>query len=84
LGYKLRLNLVSPYDSSIQLERTIFVNERGYYQVPSNMIVKEVSLFDGAKATLDYILEYDLRYDDVTEPNSYEVSEKIVGQISGE
>lgn len=84
LGYKLRLNLVSPYDSSVQLERTIFVNERGYYQVPSNMIVKEVSLFDGAKATLDYILEYDLRYDDATEPSSYEVSEKIVGQISGE
>lgn len=84
LGYKLKLNLVSPYDPSVQLERTIFVNERGYYQVPSNMIVKEVTLFDGATATLDYILEYDLNYEDTTEPNSYEAAESIVGQVSGE
>ena len=48
------------------------------------MIVKEIKLFDEAVATLDYILEYDLTYNDVTEPNSYEVSESIVGQISGE
>lgn len=84
LGYKLKLNLVSPHDQNIQLERTIFVNERGYYQVPSTMRVKEVTLFDGATATLDYIIEYDLKYDDATEPNSYEAAENIVGQISGE
>ena len=48
------------------------------------MIVKEIKLFDEAVATLDYILEYDLTYNDVTEPNSYEISESIVGQISGE
>lgn len=84
LGYKLKLNLISPYDSNVQLERTIFVNDRGYYQVPSNMAVKEVTLFDGASATLDYVLEYDLKYDDETEPNSYEAVENIVGQISGE
>lgn len=84
LGYKLKLNLVSPYDSNVQLERTIFVNEKGYYQVPSNMSVKEITLYDGASATLDYILEYDLKYDDITEPNAYEAAENIVGQISGE
>jgi hypothetical protein len=48
------------------------------------MAVKEVTLFDGASATLDYVLEYDLKYDDETEPNSYEAVENIVGQISGE
>lgn len=84
LGYKLQLKLASPHNPGAILTRTIFVNERGYYQVPSNMIVKEIKLFDEAVATLDYILEYDLTYNDVTEPNSYEVSESIVGQISGE
>lgn len=84
LGYKLQLKLASPHNPGTILTRTIFVNERGYYQVPSNMIVKEIKLFDEAVATLDYILEYDLTYNDVTEPNSYEVSESIVGQISGE
>jgi len=84
LGYKLKLNLVSPHDPNLQLERVIFVNSKGYYQVPSNLAVKEITLFDGATATLDYILEYYLRYDDVTEPNSYEITENIVGQVSGE
>lgn len=84
LGYKLRLILTSPYDQTVNLERTIFVNERGYYQVPSNMIVKDIGLFDGAKATIDYILEYEVKYNDVSEPNAYEVAENIVGQVSGE
>ena len=83
LGYKLELGIVSPHDTSQIMRRTIFVNERGYYQVPSNMIVKEIGIADGASATVDYILEYDLRYDDISEPNSYEIAEKIVGQISG-
>lgn len=84
LGYKLKLNIISPYDKDLQLERTIFVDQKGYYQVPSTMDVKEITLFDGASATLDYIVEYNLKYDDVTEPNSYEVTENIVGQVSGE
>lgn len=84
LGYKLKLSLISPYDPNVRLERTIFVNEKGYYQVPSNMSVKEITLFDEAVATLDYIIEYDLNYNDASEPNAYEVAENIVGQISGE
>ena len=84
LGYKLRLILTSPYDQTMNLERTIFVNERGYYQVPSNMIVKDIGLFDGAKATIDYIIEYEAKYNDISEPNAYEVAENIVGQVSGE
>lgn len=84
LGYKLKLNLISPYDSNVQLERTIFVNQKGYYQVPSNLIVKEITLYDGAVATLDYILEYDEKFENISEPNSYEVGEKIVGQVAGE
>lgn len=84
LGYKLKLTLSSPYDSSAQLERIIFVNRNGYYQVPSNIIVKEITLYDGAIATLDYFIEYELEYKDQEEANSYEVVENVVGQISGE
>lgn len=84
LGYKLTLSLVSPHDPNLQLSRTIFVNQKGYYQVPSNLIVKEVTLYDGATATLDYLVEYDEEFENVSEPNSYEAGEKIVGQVSGE
>lgn len=86
LGYKLVISFVSPYDISENaslLTRTIFVNERGYYQIPSELMVKQITLYDDAVATIDYILEYGLHYVDNTEPDSYEVAETIVGQVSG-
>ena len=86
LGYKLNVQFASPYISSehaASLNRTIFVNERGYYQIPSELMVKQITLFDEAVATIDYIIEYGLKYADNIEPDSYEVSETIVGQISG-
>lgn len=84
LGYKLKLTMISPHEPNLRLNRTIFVNEKGYYQVPSNMAVTEITLYDGATATVDYIAEYNVTYDDVTEPNTYEAVESIVGQVSGE
>ena len=84
LGYKLNLTMVSPYEPNFRLNRTIFVNEKGYYQVPSNMAITEITLYDGATATIDYIVEYNTTYDNVTEPNTYEAAENIVGQVSGE
>lgn len=86
LGYKLRIDFASPYAANSNtslLTRTIFVNERGYYQIPSNLIVKQIILYDEAVATIDYILEYNLNYNDETEPDSYEVVDTIVGQVSG-
>lgn len=86
LGYKITVSFVSPYDTSEDaslLTRTIFVNERGYYQIPSDLIVKQITLYDDAVATVDYILEYGLNYIDDSEPDSYEVAETIVGQVSG-
>ena len=85
LGYKLKLTLTSPFGSNSKvMERMIFVNERGYYQVPSNLTIREVTIYDGAVATLDYDMEYNLTYNDEEEPNSYEIAENIVGQVSGE
>ena len=86
LGYKLNLSFASPYDSSEDaawLNRTIFVNSLGYYQIPSELIVKQITLFDEAVATIDYILEYGLNYSDDSEPDSYEVVSTVVGQVSG-
>lgn len=86
LGYKLRIDFASPYSATTStslLTRTIFVNKLGYYQIPSNLIVKQITLYDGAVATIDYILEYNLDYNDETEPDSYEVVNTIVGQVSG-
>lgn len=85
LGYKLKLTLTSPFgNNSKAMERMIFVNEKGYYQVPSNLTVKEITIYDEAVVTLDYDIEYTIVYNDKKEPNSYELAENIVGQVSGE
>jgi len=88
LGYKLALNIVSPYDASDNadktIERIIFVNEQGYYQVPDNIPVTQIKLFDEAEATIDYVLTFGLHYNDPSEPSSFEAVEKIVGQVYGE
>lgn len=84
LGYKLEIGYVSLNDNTGgMLNRSIFVNEKGYYQIPSNLIVKQIILYDGATATIDYLLEYNLIEDDVAVPDAYEATETIIGQISG-
>jgi hypothetical protein len=58
LGYKLIIEMTSPYagaDSTLQ--RTIFVNEHGYYQVPSDINVLDIKLFDNQIATIDYLVQ---------------------------
>ena len=78
LGYKVELT-TAPNNKT----KNIFVNERGYYQVPSNLTVTQVALFDGAQATLDYKLKYRISYDESSIPISAERTDKIVGQVSG-
>jgi len=84
LGYKLVLELVSPYDSgAASLKRTVFVNEHGYYQIPSDINVLDVYLFDDQIATIDYLVQWDVTYKDLKDPSKYEVGTDIVGQVSG-
>ena len=78
LGYKLGLLTTA---SSTKVN--IFVEEKGYYQVPSNIEVLDIFLYDGAIATLDYKLQYKQIYDESSIPSYAEISQKIVGQISG-
>ena len=82
-GYKLSL---IPFLNSINKEGsqiTLFVEEKGYYQVPSNLVISGVCLYDNAVATLDYKLTYKREFDESSIPSSAEVTSKIVGQLSG-
>lgn len=79
LGYKLGLK----FRTSNNATTYIFVNDKGYYQVPSNMAVTDIILFDGATATIDYILSYKVVYNETLEPDSVEVVDTMVGQVSG-
>ena len=61
----------------------VFVNEKGYYQAPSNVEILDVYLQPGDTATIDYILHYSLEFNDTAIANSIEVVESVVGQLSG-
>ena len=95
-GYKLKLNLINPYNdiddnNNIEsLSRTIFVpgkkdqnnNYYGLYKILPGVKVSEISLFDGAQASISYKAYMDLDFIDVNAPRFYEIIDQIVGQIS--
>lgn len=84
LGYKLIIKMISPYSgANSNLQRTVFVNERGYYQIPSDINVLDIILFDNQIATIDYLVQWDTTYNDLKDPSGYEIGEDIVGQVSG-
>jgi hypothetical protein len=50
--------MISPYSgANSSLQRTVFVNERGYYQIPSDINVLDIMLFDNQIATIDYLVQ---------------------------
>lgn len=77
LGYKL---LIKDIEGQ---EKTILIGEKGYYQIPSDIVIKDIQLFDEAIATIDYKLSYQREYDETSLPMEASISEKIVGQLSG-
>lgn len=85
LGYKITL---SYYDSSngTSTKVPIFVSSTdgrtGYYQVPSNLIISEIVLYDDATAILDYSLTYKLDYYNADIPDFYSQEETLVGQVN--
>ena len=78
LGYKLGIITTQSED-----EIDIFVGEKGYYQVPSNIVVKEIILYHGAKATIDYKLKYKIIYNEISIPKESSISKPLIGQING-
>lgn len=83
LGYKLGLVIRSSIKRTEKEERIVFVNEKGYYQVPSDIVVYDVYLYDGAQATIDFKIDYKIYpVDDLAEISSTELR-RVYGQISG-
>ena len=76
-GYKIILNVKD------KGEVPIFVNIKGYYQVPSNIEVLDIKLEEGDIASLDFIMSYKVEAETKTVASEIELSEKIVGQING-
>lgn len=83
LGYKLGITFEDPSSDNNFIKTTIFVGEKGYYQIPSNIKVKEIVLYAGAEATIDYKLSYKVKYDESSIAKEASVSKPLVGQISG-
>ena len=94
-GYKLQLDLINPYNdideySNLEiLERTIFIPAKlnngdysGTYKIPSNIKIADIEIFDGAQVTIGYKAHMDLNYVNMGFPQSYEVTDEIIGQIN--
>jgi len=81
LGYKLGIKFENPENSIA--EQIIFVGEKGYYQIPSNIKVKEITLYEDAEATIDYKLNYKIKYDESLLAKEASITKPFVGQISG-
>ena len=85
LGYKITL---SYYNSITKSSKPVFIfvsstdNRTGYYQVPSNLIVSEIVLYDDAAAVLDYYLTYKLDYYNTNIPDFYSQEATLVGQVN--
>lgn len=79
-GYKIGLSQKTNEGVSFI---TVFVEEKGFYQIPQNLVIENITLYDNAIATLDYKLKYKREYDESSIPIEAETSQKIVGQISG-
>ena len=60
----------------------IFVNEKGYYQIPSNVEVTQISLYEGEEADLNYKLTYSLEYNDADLADEIETITTLVGQLN--
>ena len=71
LGYDLMINNIP-----------IFVNERGYYQVPEGTTVESLTLGEGEVAVIDYKLHYK-EANTAKLPRSIQKVDNIIGQWSG-
>ena len=85
LGYRLKLSYYNIYTNA-STNIPIFVqsidNQTGYYQVPSNLVISGITLYDDAVATLDYYLTYKIEYYNIEIPDYYSQEETLVGQVS--
>lgn len=78
LGYKIKLTLADSEKTVV-----VFVNEKGFYQTPSNLKIVDLIVYGNPIATLNYKIEYQLTYNTSILPSTTRSSGKIVGQLFG-
>ena len=72
LGYLIKINNIP-----------IFVNERGYYQVPNDTYVTKLEIAEGDICVVDYILSYKQQYGTSNIPKRTKLYKKLMGQQAG-
>lgn len=80
-GYKF--NVILENDNPKTVIKTIFVNEKGYYQFPSDLTIQGLEFFKDETYELDYILDYKIEYKTDSLVSKVEKVRNIVGQDSG-
>lgn len=81
LGYKIQLTLEESSGNGKVV--TVFVNEKGFYQTPSNLRIIGLDVYGNATATLNYKIEYQIAYNTSVIPTATRSSGEVVGQLSG-
>lgn len=80
LGYKIQLTIDEGEEKTIN----VFVNEKGFYQTPTNLKIIGLKICDvDAIATINYHIEYKTIYNSTTIPTTIQSGGKIVGQLFG-
>lgn len=83
LGYKLRLRLQTDSVEQTEIQyKDIFINPKGYYQIPSDLNVTGLQFFNGEEYELNYILEYQIEYSKESTITKVEKVRDIVGQYT--
>lgn len=87
-GYKLTLGLTEsrPGDTTniTPAERIeIFVNQKGYYQIPTDVQVYELFIESGDTVIVDFVIEYQETKSLALVPSSTTVLEIVAGQLAG-
>lgn len=62
---------------------TLFVNDKGFYQFPSEQKIRAIKLDNGASAMLTFVAEYEEGTSIVETPTETYIEDRIIGQLSG-
>ena len=82
LGYSFYVK-IDENQSSGEGNQLIFVGPKGFYEIPSEMTVKELIMHPSDDFSIDYKIEYLTEYDTNGLVQKTETLRKIVGQYSG-
>lgn len=80
LGYKFQVKIAN---DDTDRYKTIFVNSKGYYQIPSDLKIIGLKFFNNETYELNYTLNYQLQYSSENLITKTEKIKDVIGQYSG-